>query len=151
MRAWPWTTLHWARLLEPGPLSFEVQVEGEEPLEGVRTIRTVSSDGNATFERRTVRRTRGIRINFRQTGVVGRWNWLRFWTFAFAGLSSVTVAWTCCETFLDLWPMLCRARGQCAPAWHAFLYSLDERSTQNEKQPQERRVPRSRSAAPKRD
>ena len=99
--------------------AFEVRVAGRQPLEGVRTI----TSSTPHPEERRVRRTYGVKVVFRQRGVLGAWDLAHGVQFFLASLTFLTVAWSVCEILLDVVPVACRLRGSEEPAWVDFLYS----------------------------
>ncbi|CAL1140473.1 unnamed protein product [Cladocopium goreaui] len=108
-------------------VTFELRVQARQPVEGVRTIRSVAAaqsffdarDYNGTKDDhpRVTRRSFGIRLLFHQQGVIGRWDPMTLAFFCLQSCTFLGVAWTLTELLCTFIPILCDLRGRPAPAW----------------------------------
>lgn len=109
-------------------VTFEVQGRSRQPVEGVRTIRTVGQsellDGlEPGTKARVTRRTFGIRVFFHQRGVIGKIDAASFIAFLVKSLTLLTIAWSVSEVLVDATPFVCQMLKREHPGWYAFLNS----------------------------
>eukprot|EP00930_Biecheleria_cincta_P044204 TRINITY_DN30338_c0_g1_i1.p1 TRINITY_DN30338_c0_g1~~TRINITY_DN30338_c0_g1_i1.p1 ORF type:complete len:406 (+),score=73.57 TRINITY_DN30338_c0_g1_i1:22-1239(+) len=125
-------------------VTFEVQGTSRQPVEGVRTIRTVGQsellDGlEPGTNARVTRRTFGVRIFFHQRGIIGKLDAASFVNFLVKSLTFLTIAWSVSEVLVDATPLGCRLLNREHPGWYAFLNSqttedLDARKNELQRQ-----------------
>ncbi|CAJ1355155.1 unnamed protein product [Effrenium voratum] len=118
-------------------VSFELKVSARQPIEGVRTIRSVAP--SASFfppeEYRdkdfpsVTRRSYGVRMLFHQQGVIGKWDFPSFLFFLLQGCTFLGVAWTLTELLCTFLPMAHALLGKPAPLW---LDTLQKAATSSE-------------------
>jgi hypothetical protein len=118
----------WTWLLPADDATFEVLVAARQPLEGVRTIRTVGSsellnDIPPGVKHRVTRRSYGVRLIFHQRGIIGKLDTSSFISFVLQSLTFLTIAWTLCELLCDATPTVCSLAGHDIPSWYNFLMS----------------------------
>ncbi|CAK9055783.1 unnamed protein product [Durusdinium trenchii] len=109
-------------------VTFELQVKAREPVEGVRTIRTIgpaqSFFQDEEYHNQTARVTRrsfGIRLLFHQRGVIGKWDSMSLAFFLLQSCTFLGVAWTLTELLCTFIPVLCDLWGWPPPAWFESL------------------------------
>eukprot|EP00438_Fugacium_kawagutii_P000537 Skav203235 [mRNA] locus=scaffold438:183565:184906:+ [translate_table: standard] len=110
-------------------ITFELRVQAHEPLEGVRTIRSIGVaqsfiDPNATGgdpSAHVTRRSFGVRLLFHHQGIIGRWDPMTLVFFLLQCCGQFTVAWTLTELLCTFIPFFCELRGHPAPEWFEAL------------------------------
>ncbi|CAE7318281.1 unnamed protein product [Symbiodinium sp. CCMP2592] len=108
--------------------SFELKVAARQPIEGVRTLRSIPAaqsyfdleDGQKESARVT-RRSHGIRLLFRQQGVLGVWDSMALAYFLLQSCTFLGVAWTLTELLCSIAPLLCGFLRWPVPAWYDCL------------------------------
>ncbi|CAE7504745.1 unnamed protein product [Symbiodinium natans] len=108
--------------------SFELKVSARQPIEGVRTIRTISAAQSYIDTKdlqneslRVTRRAHGIRLHFRQQGVLGAWDPMSLAYFLLQSCTFLGVAWTLTELLCSFAPVLYSALRWPMPTWYDCL------------------------------
>lgn len=123
--------------------SFELKVAARQPIEGVRTLRSIPA-AQSYFDledaqkesARVTRRSHGIRLLFRQQGVLGTWDSMALAYFLLQSCTFLGVAWTLTELLCSMAPLLCGALRWPTPAWYDCLQPATDVPTQPKKKMQ---------------
>eukprot|EP00434_Breviolum_minutum_P038236 symbB.v1.2.033912.t1/scaffold4284.1/size41988/2 len=124
-------------------VAFELKVKARQPVEGVRTIRSLATsqsffppeDYNATVDpTRVTRRSFGVRLLFHQQGVIGKWDHLSMAFFCLQSCTFLGVAWTLTELLCTFIPIMCDLRGRPAPEWFQSLQRVDREASREKKE-----------------
>ncbi|CAE7901434.1 unnamed protein product [Symbiodinium sp. KB8] len=123
--------------------SFELKVAARQPIEGVRTLRSIPA-AQSYFDledaqkesARVTRRSHGIRLLFRQQGVLGTWDSMALAYFLLQSCTFLGVAWTLTELLCSMAPLLCGALRWPTPVWYDCLQPATDVPTEPKKKMQ---------------